>query len=76
MNTAEHSQKRKSGHSRPKGYPSIAAPEASYAVDFIRVTARTGNLPLPRQTALRSRTLIKKSRPGNPTHHAGARTLA
>lgn len=74
MNTASTCATRKTDGIRPKGYPSIAAPAASYAFDFIRVVAKTCNLPLARQTARRSRTLIKKSR--NSVDHAGARTLA
>jgi hypothetical protein len=76
MNTASACPTRKSGGIRPKGHPSIAAPGASYAFDFIPVAPKTRNLPLPRQTALRSRTLIKKAKLGNSAHHAGTRTLA
>jgi len=46
---------RKSGSVVPKGYPSIGAPGASYAVDFIHHGAKSALLPAcGGQTALRS----------------------
>lgn len=76
MNTAGRCKTRKSWGIRPKGYPTIAAPAGSYAVDSVRLTARTGNLPLPRQTALRSGMLRQKYSTQNSARHAGVRTLA
>jgi hypothetical protein len=42
-----------SGNSTVAGTPSIIAPGASPAVEFSEVAAKTRNLPLTRQTALR-----------------------
>jgi len=55
MNIIHACTRGKSGSVVPKGYPSIGAPGALYAVDFIRYSAKPALLPAcGGQTTLRS----------------------